>query len=179
VVSRQSTQRLVDDPGWSRVTGAGEIVLGENGGKVVVVAGRRRVALLGVCGFGLLLVVLTVIAHSGLAERPTDLDVIGSGSSGVATLSDASCRYMWYARGGLEVNVSGKITATTNAPLGIQVFASREHDGRMVGQGTEFFPHRLTRGESMSFQIAIRGVPLISRQDHCAVVWTLPVTSRT
>jgi hypothetical protein len=142
-------------------------------------SGRRRAALFGVCGFGLLLIAVTVIAHSGLAERPTALKVIGSGSSNVATLSDASCTYMWYARGGLEVSVSGKITATTNAPLGIQVFAEREHDGRMVGQGTEFFPHGLTRGESLSFQLAIRGDPFISNQDHCVVIWSLPATPST
>jgi hypothetical protein len=94
-------------------------------------------------------------------------------------LSDASCTYMWYARGGLEVTVSGMITATVNAPLGIQVFASREHDGRMVGQGTKFFTHRLTRGESFGFQIAIQGVPLISKQDHCVVVWSLPLMPGT
>ena len=169
------------DPGRSRITSVpinGTMTpIGYGTSKTS--SGRRRAALLGACGFGLLLVVLTVIAHSGLAERPTALKVIGSGSSSVATLSDASCTYMWHARGGLEVSVSGKITATTNAPLGIQVFASREHDGRMVGQGTRFFPHGLTRGESMSFQIAIQGVPLVSNQDHCVVVWTLPVKSGT
>jgi hypothetical protein len=140
----------------------------------MVIAGRRRAALLGVCGFGLLLVVLAVIAHSGLAERPTSLDVIGSGSRSVATLSDASCTYMHYARGGLQVTVSGKITATTNAPLGIDVLASTEHDGR-VGTYSDILYHRLTRGESMSFKMPIRSVPLVSNQDHCLVTWGLPV----
>jgi hypothetical protein len=142
-------------------------------------SGRRRAALLGVCGFGLLLVVLTIIAHSGLAERPTALRVVGSGSLSVATLSDASCTYMWHARGGLDVTVSGKITATTNAALGIDVSAWREHDGEVLGQRDEPFPHRLNRGQSVSFQIGIYGTPLISNQDHCVVTWSLPVTPGT
>jgi hypothetical protein len=143
----------------------------------MVIAGRRRVALLGACGFCLLIVVVAVIGHSGLTERPTALRVTGLGSSSVATLSNASCTYMHRGRGGLEVSVSGKITTTTDAPLGMQLAATTEQDGKTVGYGGEFLHRHLTRGDSMNFQMTILYIPLISNHDHCVVSWNLPLAS--
>jgi hypothetical protein len=128
-------------------------------------------------GFILCLPLLAGFILSHVSRHEGNFVVEVSGPANVATLTDASCApVIGRAPAGVtdhEANVSGTITATVNAPLGLAIHMSMEtSSGVPIGVDGATTTAPLTQGQSESFQLLANGEGYTQNANRCVISWT-------